>query len=116
MRDINSMSRGNAQLGLPDKGRTIKGLVVCNNLDLEPLDLLNVLPYFVINRPLRYLLYHKAQIGKADCPLELYLNLIRLKGHIKLDTKIEHSKGEREIMGIILRKMLKQIYQILFGE
>ena len=30
-----------AQLGLPDKGRTIKGLVVCNNLDLEPLDLLN---------------------------------------------------------------------------
>ena len=31
----------NAQLGLPDKGRAIKGLVVCNNWDLEPLDLLN---------------------------------------------------------------------------
>ena len=30
-----------AQLGLPDKGRVIKGLVVCNNWDLEPLDLLN---------------------------------------------------------------------------
>ncbi len=30
-----------AQLGLPDNGRTIKGLVVCNNWDLEPLDLLN---------------------------------------------------------------------------
>ncbi len=30
-----------AQLGLPDIGRSIKGLVVCNNLDLEPLDLLN---------------------------------------------------------------------------
>ena len=30
-----------AQLGLPDKGRGIKGLVVCNNWDLEPLDLLN---------------------------------------------------------------------------
>ncbi len=29
-----------AQLG-PDKGRAIKGLVVCNKLDLEPLDLLN---------------------------------------------------------------------------
>ena len=29
-----------AQLGLPDKGRAIKGLVVCNNWDLEPLDLL----------------------------------------------------------------------------
>ena len=28
-------------LGLPDKGRAIKGLVVCNNWDLEPLDLLN---------------------------------------------------------------------------
>ena len=47
MRDINSMSRGNAlapkqaqlntmhaQLGLPDKGRAIKGLVVCNSWDL----------------------------------------------------------------------------------
>ncbi len=31
----------NAQLGLPDKGRTIKVLVVCNIWDLEPLDLLN---------------------------------------------------------------------------
>ena len=30
-----------AQLGLPDKGRAINGLVVCNYLDLEPLDLLN---------------------------------------------------------------------------
>ena len=50
MHDINSMSRGNAwapkgrksvELGLPDKGRAIKELVVCNNWDLEPLDLLN---------------------------------------------------------------------------
>ena len=31
----------NAQLGLPDKGRAIKGLVVCNSWDPEPLDLLN---------------------------------------------------------------------------
>ncbi len=30
----------NEQLGLPDKGRTIKGLVVCNDWDLEPLDLI----------------------------------------------------------------------------
>ncbi len=30
-----------AQLGLPDNGRTIKGLVVFNNYDLEPWDLLN---------------------------------------------------------------------------
>ena len=30
-----------AQLGLPDKGRAIKGLVVCNNLDLEAWGLLN---------------------------------------------------------------------------
>ena len=49
MRDINSMSRREclgpkqaqlntmhtAQLGLPDKGRAIKGMVVCNNWDLE---------------------------------------------------------------------------------
>ena len=30
----------NAQLGLQDKDHAIKGLVVCNNVDLEPLDLL----------------------------------------------------------------------------
>ncbi len=30
-----------AKLGLPDKGHAIKGLVVCNNRDLEPLDLQN---------------------------------------------------------------------------
>ncbi len=30
-----------AQVGLTDKGRAIKGLVVCNSLDLEPWDLLN---------------------------------------------------------------------------
>ena len=30
-----------AQLGLPDKGHAIKGLVVCNSWDLEPWDLLN---------------------------------------------------------------------------
>ena len=29
-----------AQLGLPDKGRAIKGLLVRNNWDLVPLDLL----------------------------------------------------------------------------
>ncbi len=29
------------QFGLPDKGRAIKGLFVCNDWDLEPLDLLN---------------------------------------------------------------------------
>ena len=30
-----------AQLGLPDKGLAIKGLVVSNSRDLEPLGLLN---------------------------------------------------------------------------
>ena len=30
-----------AQLGLPDKGYEIKGLVVCSNWDLEHLDLPN---------------------------------------------------------------------------
>ena len=50
MRYLNSMSKVecqtgathyHTQLGLPDKGRAIKGLVVCNNWDLEPLELLN---------------------------------------------------------------------------
>ena len=62
MRDINSMSRGeclgathyHAQLGLPDKGRAIKGLVVCNSWDLEPLELLNGLALVCFQRPLRY--------------------------------------------------------------
>ncbi len=31
----------NVNLGIPDKGRAIKGLVVCNNSDLEPFDLQN---------------------------------------------------------------------------
>ena len=52
MSDINSMNRGNAlegatqyhtQLGLPDKVRVNKVLAVCNNRDLEPLDLQNSL-------------------------------------------------------------------------
>ena len=34
-------SQYHAQLELPDKGYAIKGLLVCNNWDLEPLDLLN---------------------------------------------------------------------------
>ena len=52
MRDINSMSRENAlvqnwrnsvpcTVRLPNKGLAIKGLVVYNDMDLEPLDLLN---------------------------------------------------------------------------
>ncbi len=35
-----------AKLGLPDKGRAIEGLVVCNSWDLEP--------WVFINRLLRY--------------------------------------------------------------
>ena len=30
-----------SHLGLPDKGREIKGLLVCNKWDLEPMDLVN---------------------------------------------------------------------------
>ena len=43
-----------AQLRLQDIGRTIKGLVVCNSWDLEPLDLLNGLALIFSNPPLRY--------------------------------------------------------------
>ncbi len=60
MRDINSMSRGmpwpktgatqyHAQLGLPEKGRAIKWLAVCNSWDLEPWDLLNGLDLMDLN-------------------------------------------------------------------
>ena len=41
MRDIDSMSRGNAFGQKQAQLNTIKGLVVCNSWDLEPLDLLN---------------------------------------------------------------------------
>ncbi len=41
LRPQTGATRYHAQLRLPDKGRAIKGLVVCNNWDLEPLDLLN---------------------------------------------------------------------------
>ena len=44
-----------AQLGLQDKGRAIKGLVVCNNWDLDPLDLNGL----ALGRPLRYSSYYK---------------------------------------------------------
>ena len=65
MREINSMNRSNtlapnrrnhAQVGLIDKGRAIKGLVVCNDLNLEPLDLLNglALGQVVINHSLKH--------------------------------------------------------------
>ncbi len=56
MRDINSMSVGEyhgskqAQLSVMHKIRAIKGLVVCNNWDLESLNLLNGLA--LGNRPL----------------------------------------------------------------
>ncbi len=33
-------SQYHAQLGLPEKGRAIRGMDVCNNWDLEPLDLI----------------------------------------------------------------------------
>ncbi len=36
-----SQTQYHAQLGLPDKVRAIKGLVVCNNCDMEPLDMVN---------------------------------------------------------------------------
>ena len=49
-KDTNSLSRAmpwsktgatqyHAQFGFPDKGRAMKGLIVCNYWDLEPLDL-----------------------------------------------------------------------------
>ena len=66
MCNINSMSGGmpwprtgatqyHAQFGLPDKSRVIKGLVVCNDWYLQPLDPLNVLVLGCYQpSPLRY--------------------------------------------------------------
>ncbi len=45
-------SHYHAQIGLPDKGRAIKGLVVWNSWDLDPWDLLNGL---ALDCPLRYI-------------------------------------------------------------
>ena len=50
------------QSGLPDKGRAINGLVVCNNWDQEPLDLLNGLALGCYQPSPMYeliVLYHK---------------------------------------------------------
>ena len=38
---VQGATKNYAQLGLPNKGRAIKGLVVCNDWGLEPLDLSN---------------------------------------------------------------------------
>ena len=44
-----------AQFRLPDKGHAMKGLVVCNNWDLDPLDLLNIIALGCYQpSPLRY--------------------------------------------------------------
>ncbi len=43
-----------AQLGIPDKGRAIKVLVVSNNWDIDIGLAKTVLPYVEINRPLTY--------------------------------------------------------------
>ncbi len=47
-----------AQLGLPDKCRVIKGLVVCNNRDLRPLDLPNGLALGCYQPSPELLYYH----------------------------------------------------------
>ncbi len=48
-----------AQLGLPDKGRAINGLVDCFSSDLEPLDLLNGLALGCYQPSLRYDSYNR---------------------------------------------------------
>ena len=57
-----------AQLGLPGKGRTIKGLVVCNNWDLEPLDLPNGLALDCYQPSLEVLIVYKYKLCKLKKP------------------------------------------------
>ncbi len=54
-----------AQLGLSDKGRAIKGLVVCNNWDLEPMDLLNGLALGCYQTSPEYQSYYIYACNKA---------------------------------------------------
>ena len=45
----------NVQLGLPDKGRAMKGFVVCNSQDASPSGpTINNKPYVAINQPKTY--------------------------------------------------------------
>jgi len=67
-----------AQLGLPDKGRAIKGLLVCNNWDLKPLDLLNGLALLDCYQPCPKVLF------------SLFYNLCNIFSFVpyKIDKKI----------------------------
>ena len=69
------MAQYNAQLRLSHKGRAIIGLVVCNDLDLEPLDLLNDLARGCYNRLLRYEHYKVDNFdgGPSNFALRAYL-------------------------------------------
>ncbi len=68
-----------AQLGLPDKGHAIKGLVVCNSWDLEPWELLNGLalgcyqpsPEELIVLSRKIILLYKINLNHC---LNLYIN------------------------------------------
>ncbi len=56
-----------AQVRLPDEERAIKGLVVCNNKDLEPLDLQNGVAlgcYQPFSEVLIILLIHHEKMSK----------------------------------------------------
>ncbi len=63
-----------AQLGLPFKGCVIKGLVVCNNWNLESLDLLNGLALGCYQPTLRYYSYYVIQ--SISSSLDVFLSLL----------------------------------------
>ena len=56
------------QLGLPDKGGAINGLVVCTDWDLEPLDLLNGLT-LGCNQPPTPLRYYLPYLIEGRYPI-----------------------------------------------
>ncbi len=57
------------QLEIPDKDRAIKGLFVCNNWDLEPLDLLNGLA----------LGCYQPSLEVLDCIIQLIIKSVSLE-------------------------------------
>ncbi len=74
------------KLGLPDRCGTIKGLVVCNNRDLEPLDLQNGLALGCYQPSPKVLIVLCSNIEAMDCFCICLIYSANV--HIKPDTLV----------------------------
>ena len=96
-----------AQLGLPDKGRAIKGLVVCNSWDLEPYDLLNGLALGCYQPSPEVLIVSTK--WKRKIILKLTLPKMRCNGLFESASRIRLSK-EYIVRVLNSRSKIKQKY------